>query len=638
MKLINWVFGNFTYVSRYIVWAVDVFLSVVATLISYLFFYYLLHINVVPGLAWFLLLESTLVSALWTYVFKTFVGIIRRTTIVELARVVYAMLLKGVSLFGLYFLTTDYVGRFVISIIVGDVLLSIILLMSMRMFVVSFYMHVIRGAERGRSNTLVYGISSVSMDLAESLMKGNQYNVVGFISRSKDESAHRPMGTPIYYIKDAQDLDEIVEKLSVKNLLYTSYNDLHSDEELLNYGLENNISLRIAPVAEAVKSGARIRNVQIEDLLNRTELNVSLSEIRSAFDGKTILVTGAAGSIGSELCRQLCRFDFKKLILLDFAETGIYEIESELHDTFPDKPVEPYISDVRNYGRLERAFEQFHPDVVFHAAAYKHVPMMEKFPCEAVCDNLGGTRIMADLSVKYGVQVFVMVSTDKAVHPSNVMGASKRLAEMYVQSLGEAIKAGSVKGNTYFVTTRFGNVLDSNGSVVPLFRKQIMEGGPVTVTHPDIIRYFMTIPEACRLVLEAAYLGEGSDVFIFDMGEPVKIADLATRMIRLSGLRPGIDVHIEYVGLRPGEKICEELLYNKEETIPTSNKKIFRAKTIPLDYNDFNNKAEALLATANTGDKRATVKQMKEIVKDFVSLNSIYHELDSSTSTETERV
>lgn len=633
MKLVNWVFGKFTYVSRYIVWAVDVFLSVVATLISYLFFYYLLHINVVPGSVWLLLLEATLVSAFWTFVFKTFVGIIRRTTVAELGRVVYAMLLKGVTLYALAFLTNEYVGRFIIATTLADVAFSIILLMGMRMFVVSFYMHVIRGAERGFSNSLIYGISPASMDLAESLMKGNQYSVVGFVSRVKDDSAHRPLGTPIYYIKKAQDLDEIVEKLSVKNLLYTSYNDLHGDEELLNYGLENNISLRIAPVTEAVKSGARVRNVQIEDLLNRSELNVSLSEIREAFDGKTILVTGAAGSIGSELCRQLCRFDFKKLILMDFAETGIYTVEGELRESFPDKPIEPFISDVRNQGRLERAFDQFRPEIVFHAAAYKHVPLMEMFPCEAVADNLGGTRIVADLSVKYGVQTFIMVSTDKAVHPSNVMGASKRLAEMYVQGLGDAIKCGKVQGHTHFVTTRFGNVLDSNGSVVPLFRKQIMDGGPVTVTHPDIIRYFMTIPEACRLVLEAAALGEGSDVFIFDMGEPVKIADLATRMIRLSGLRPGIDIQIEYIGLRPGEKIREELLYNKEETIPTKNKKIFRAKTIELDYEDFKRKADQLIAIANTGDKRATVAQMKAVVTDFVSLNSVYHELDHPTST-----
>ena len=314
--------------------------------------------------------------------------------------------------------------------------------------------------------------------------------------------------------------------------------------------------------------------------------------------------------------------------MFDFSETALYYIDLELKKKYPQLKIYSIIGNIRDKKRVESQIARYTPDIIFHAAAYKHVPLMEEFPCEAVRTNVGGTQILAETAIKYNVKKFIMISSDKAVHPSNVMGASKRLAEMYIQSLGTAIKEGKIKGETSFVTTRFGNVLGSNGSVIPLFRKQIAEGGPVSITHPEIIRYFMTIPEACRLVLEAAFLGKGNDVFVFDMGEPVKILDLAKKMIRLSGLRPDIDIKIEYSGLRPGEKLYEELLYKKETTIPTKNPKIFHAQSIRKEYDDLRLKIEKLLEIANTSSRYQIVEFMKQIDNEFKSQSSVYEEID----------
>lgn len=340
------------------------------------------------------------------------------------------------------------------------------------------------------------------------------------------------------------------------------------------------------------------------------------------------MVTGGAGSIGSELCRQLCSFHPAHLVLFDFSETATYNINMELCNTYPDCKITSVIGNIRDVRRVESQIQLYRPNIIFHAAAYKHVPIMEEYPCEAVRTNVMGTRILADTAVKYGVEKFIMISTDKAVRPSNVMGATKHIAEIYVQSLGNAIKDGVVDGNTCFITTRFGNVLGSNGSVIPLFRKQILEGGPVTVTHPDIIRYFMTIPEACRLVLEAAFLGKGNDIFIFNMGSPVKIDDMARKMIRLSGYTPDKDIKIEYTGLRPGEKLYEELLYKEEDVLPTSNKEIFRAKSISTDYLELTSMIDKLISIAGTDDKSETVRFMKVIAPEFISQHSVYQKFD----------
>lgn len=381
-----------------------------------------------------------------------------------------------------------------------------------------------------------------------------------------------------------------------------------------------------------------IREIKIEDLLGRDEITINMEEISSFLSGKRVMVTGGAGSIGSELSRLISSFPIEQIIVLDSAETPLHNIQLELTDREKGKEgfsTEEFnkkfnfvIADVRDVARVEKVFEAYKPQIVFHAAAYKHVPLMEANPCEAINANVVGSRNVADMAVKYGVEKMVMVSTDKAVNPTNVMGCSKRLAEIYVQTLSRAIISGEIEGKTKFITTRFGNVLGSNGSVIPRFREQIINGGPVTVTHKDIIRFFMTIPEACRLVLEAATMGEGYEIFVFDMGKPVKIADLARNMISLAGFEPDKDIKIVYTGLRPGEKLYEELLNSKENTIPTGHKKISVAKVREYSYKAIVEEFDILRGLAKSMDKMGTVKQMKAIVPEFKSQNSVYQQLD----------
>ena len=634
MSLFRIVYNRINHFSRYIVWAVDCFFSVIATLLSYLFFNYLVGLDVVPGFIWRMLLASTIATLIWTWVFKTYDGIIRHATITDMHRIILAMLLKALTLLLLSYFVSEYVGTFVYSILIGDFVLSIFFLITLRVFLVSFYYYITNANNANRQNVLIYGTSDAAISLAGFLRKNKTYHVVGFITADENKKSYRLVGHRIYYVNNQDDFQSIVSKNGVKSLLFVSNTDLHKDNPFVSYGLKNNVSLRIAPMAVVSEDAPKmqLRNVQIEDLLGRNEIDIDFTKIQKDFKDKVVLVTGAAGSIGSELCRQLCRCDLKLLVLVDFSESATYQIDLELKKDHPDRKFVSIIADVRNAHRMEGILAAYKPDILFHAAAYKHVPLMEEYPCEAVLDNVGGTRTVADLAVKYGVGKFVMISTDKAVRPSSVMGATKRLAEIYVQSLGEAIKEGKVRGKTTFVTTRFGNVLGSNGSVIPLFRKQIMEGGPVTVTDPEIIRYFMTIPEACRLVLEAAHIGEGNDIYIFDMGEPVKIADLATRMIELSGYRPGEDIKIVYTGLRPGEKLYEELLYKKENTIPTENAKIFCAETVRYDYDKIAASFDELLEMGKNESKSETVRKMKEILSDFKSLNSEFAQFDNENN------
>lgn len=623
---------HYNYLSRYLIWATDVFLSVVATLLSYLFLNYLVHINIVPGIALLFLLWSMVFSIFWTWVTKTYDGIIRHATVTEFVRIIYAMLLKAVSLLVISFFIFEHVGNFVLAIITLDFVISVFLLMLMRTTVATFYYSVVSSGGSGTMNTMIFSSEDESaVSLANYLRTADtQYNMVGFLTRDPHKNNYRMLGHKFFYIDSMENIQPLFEKYKINCLLFTSKDDLHSDDEIFNYGLKHNISMRIAPMADVSEEQASIqlRSIQIEDLLGRNEIKINLKEIDSRLKNMTVMVTGAAGSIGSELCRQLCKFHLKQLIMVDFSETALYEINMELTKRYPENNIVSIISDVRNSSRMEANIRDYRPDYIFHAAAYKHVPMMELYPCEAVRANVLGTMTVADLAVKYGVQKFIMISTDKAVHPSSVMGASKRIAEMYVQSYGNAIKEGKVQGTTSFITTRFGNVLGSNGSVIPLFRKQIEKGGPVTVTDPDIIRYFMTIPEACRLVLEAAYLGEGNDVFVFDMGKPVKIIDLARRMIELSGLIPDKDIKITFTGLRPGEKLYEELLRKSESDLPTENPMIFRAESIKLDYQEVRKALEHLIDCSYHEDKRATVQTMKDIVSDYKSMHSVYEQLD----------
>ena len=629
-------FLRMSYLNPYIIWGADCILSFLCSLLSFLFYHYLINVSVDVELLHHLLWVALIASFVWTGVCKTFRGIIRYSTMVELTRVIYAMMLKALTFTVAAYIVLDYVGLFAYSVIITDFIGSVFLLMSVRVFIVNFYYHLLWLLKKPKQVTLIYGVTEGAISLANHLRNSNgSYDVIGFVTRQAENKKLRVAGYTIYLIDEKGSLQKLFSTLKVDCVLFLSTTDLHGDEESVQYGLEHNINLRVLPFLTGQEqwTDIQLRNIQIEDLLSREEINIDLENIRHELAGKVILVTGAAGSIGSELCRQLCRFELKQLVLFDFSETATYAIDMELRKKFPGCNVVPVIGDVRNRDRVESQIKCYRPDIIFHAAAYKHVPMMEKFPCEAVRTNVLGTRIVADMALKYDVKKFIMISTDKAVHPSSVMGATKRLAEMYVQSLGSAIKEGILPGKTAFVTTRFGNVLGSNGSVIPLFRQQIMEGGPVTVTHPDIIRYFMTIPEACRLVLEAAFMGQGNEIFIFDMGKPVKIADMARRMIKLAGLQPDKDIQIAYIGLRPGEKLYEELLYNKENATPTANPKIFRGISIERDYAKVEPALRRLVEVAHTDDKEETVALLKQIVPEFKSVNSVYEALDKANVT-----
>lgn len=629
-------FLRMSYLNPYIIWGADCILSLLCSLLSFLFYHYLINVSVDVELLHHFLWVAFISSFVWTGVCKTFRGIIRYSTMVELTRVIYAMMLKALTFTVAAYIVLDYVGLFAYSVIITDFIGSVFLLMSVRVFIVNFYYHLLWLLKKPKQVTLIYGVTEGAINLANHLRNGNgSYDVIGFVTRQAENKKLRVAGYTIYLIDEKGGLQKLFSTLKVDCVLFLSTTDLHGDEEIVQYGLEHNINLRVLPFLTGQEqwTDIQLRNIQIEDLLSREEINIDLENIRHELAGKVILVTGAAGSIGSELCRQLCRFELKQLVLFDFSETATYAIDMELRKKFPGCNVVPVIGDVRNRDRVESQIKCYRPDIIFHAAAYKHVPMMEKFPCEAVRTNVLGTRIVADMALKYDVKKFIMISTDKAVHPSSVMGATKRLAEMYVQSLGSAIKEGILPGKTAFVTTRFGNVLGSNGSVIPLFRQQIMEGGPVTVTHPDIIRYFMTIPEACRLVLEAAFMGQGNEIFIFDMGKPVKIADMARRMIKLAGLQPDKDIQIVYIGLRPGEKLYEELLYNKENATPTANPKIFRGISIERDYAKVEPALRRLVEVAHTDNKEETVALLKQIVPEFKSVNSVYEALDKANET-----
>lgn len=624
--------GQIEFLSSHLIWVVDSCLSVISTLFIYLLFSYTLGINIDGTLMRNMVILSIVTSFLYTRICKTHQGIIRHTTVAELTRLVYAMFLKAVTFLILAHVTLEYVGRFIYTLIFADFICSIFLQMFMRALIVNFYIHVIHFTSKPKYNIFIYGTSRAAVGLANYLRgDDSQYKVKGFLTRNRSESSLRIMGYPILYLNTTEDIEKALKHHKVDTILFANADDLHGNESLTAYSLEHDIALRIAPMVEAGDNSAsfQLRNVQIEDLLGRDEIIVNMNKLKEGLTNRIIMVTGAAGSIGSEICRQLCSFKPQLLILFDFSETATYEINMELRKNFPDVNIQTIIGDVRDQVRVESQISRYRPHMIFHAAAYKHVPLMEEHPCEAVHTNIGGTRIVAEAAIRYNVEKFVMISTDKAVRPSNVMGATKRLAEMYVQSLGTAIKEGTIQGNTSFITTRFGNVLGSNGSVIPLFRKQIEAGGPITVTHPDIIRYFMTIPEACRLVLEAAFLGEGNDIFIFDMGKPVRIVDLAKKMISLSGLRQGIDIKIKYTGLRPGEKLYEELLYQKENTLPTDNPKIFRAQTIRYEHQQIREHINRLLDTAYTYNKLETVRFMKYIDPEFKSQSSIYESLDA---------
>jgi len=571
-----------------------------------------------------------IVRAVSFYLSKTYQGIVKYTSSKDAQRIFIVISIGSfvyilINIISYYFINQKFPIPF--SIIIIDYMATAFLMISLRVMFKALYLE-LTNPNKDKRSVIIFGAGESGIITKRTLDRdaGTKYKVLGFIDDDAKKQGKKLEGVTIYSIEK---LDELLTHNDVSNLIISVQNlSPMRKQRVVDICLNRNTKvLTVPPVTNWINgelSFKQIKKVQIEELLEREPIQLDKEDISKQLSNKVILVTGAAGSIGSEIVRQLIRFNPKKIILLDQAESPLYDMEMELHDKY-EQSYEIVMGDIRNKERMENVFRTFKPEIVFHSAAYKHVPMMENNPSESVLTNVFGTKIIADLSVEFKVEKFVTISTDKAVNPTNVMGASKRIAEIYTQSL-------NTKSTTKFITTRFGNVLGSSGSVIPRFRQQIENGGPVTITDANITRYFMTIPEACQLVLEAGAIGKGGEIFIFDMGESVKIVDLAKKMIKLSGLVLDRDIRIEYTGLRPGEKLYEELLADHENTLPTHHKQIMIAKVKEYDFEVVSSAIAELIELFKGQDNKAIVKKMKELVPEYKSKNSVYEELDGTDS------
>lgn len=559
---------------------------------------------------------------------RVYSGIVRYTSFKDIQRIVMVIGAGSVALLLINSVFLAYGKKYFIpnSVLVMDFFISIYFMITFRLLTKSLFNELSNtGSEQ--KNLLIFGAKELALLTKRAISFDNKsdYKVIGFVDNEPNVRNRKLEGLPIYHFSQ---LRKLVNQVSISGIVFAKENvSVKTKEVVAGICLEKDIEMLKAPnIQDWIRSGLKVgqlKNLKIEDLLSRKPINIARSALQKDIEGRTVMVTGAAGSIGSELVRQLRLFNPRKILLIDQAESAMYDLELELKEEHSFFDFLPIISDITNRERMRAIFALHKPEMVFHAAAYKHVPMMEDNPCEAAFNNILGTKVIADLAVDFGVEKFVMVSTDKAVRPTNVMGTTKRIAEMYIQSLNEHC-------NTSFITTRFGNVLGSNGSVIPRFKKQIEEGGPVTVTHPDITRYFMTIPEACQLILEAGTMGNGGEIFIFDMGEPVKIVDLAKKMINLSGLLLNKDIEIKFTGLRPGEKLYEELLRDGENDMPTYHPQIMIAKVNTPTYKEVSEQLTELSLAVKSVDKLATVKLMKTMVPDYISNNSEFEALDKA--------
>lgn len=602
--------------------------------ISYLFIYQQINsgvkaLGIFGQLSMFFAI-FTLFHAIGFRIFHTYDGILRYSSFIDLQRVFYAVTFGAVlsAITKNMLLSTHFFPGVEIEYrnIVLGALISTLVLWATRVIAKTIFD--VSLSDYNIKHAFIYGVKEGGIGLAKQIKnsKPMKFKLMGFISDDTKIKHHHLMGTKVY----APDLNTIrkMRNNNISTLLISpgAINVFRANKDFQDALLAEGIHIYMPTTQEWNRNEQQqLKEVSIEDLLPRDEISIDMESVGAMLHGKRILITGSAGSIGSEMVRQIAKYSPAELILIDSAETPQHDIRLMMAKQFPEIKAETIVTTICSKSRMEHIFKTYLPDYVFHAAAYKHVPMMENNPCESIQNNVYGTKILADLAIKYGVKKFVMISTDKAVNPTNVMGCSKRICEIYVQSLNKAVKEGIVKGETQFVTTRFGNVLGSNGSVIPLFKKQIKAGGPVTVTDPRIIRYFMLIPEACKLVLEAGTKGNGGEIFVFDMGKPVNIADMAQRMINLSGAK---NVEIKYTGLRAGEKLYEEVLNEKESTKPSFHDKIRIAEVREYDYTEVSKQIDNLIEKSKLYDEMLTVKIMKEIVPEYKSNNSIYEKLD----------
>lgn len=628
-RLSNWYFSKKSLPYWCIFW-----IDCAVTFVSYLFIYQQINSGAkalsILGQLSMLFAIFTLFHAIGFRIFHTYDGILRYSSFIDLQRVFYAVTFGAVlsAITKDMLLSTHFFPGVEIEYrnIVLGALISTLVLWAIRVIAKTIFD--VSLSDYNIKHAFIYGVKEGGIGLAKQIKnsKPMKFKLMGFISDDAEIKHHHLMGTKVY----APDLNTIrkMRNNNISTLLISpgAINVFRANKDFQDALLAEGIHIYMPTTQEWNRNEQQqLKEVSIEDLLPRDEISIDMESVGSMLHGKRILITGSAGSIGSEMVKQIAKYGPAELILIDSAETPQHDIRLMMAKQFPEIKAETIVTTICSKSRMEHIFKTYLPDYVFHAAAYKHVPMMENNPCESVQNNVYGTKILADLAVKYGVKKFVMISTDKAVNPTNVMGCSKRICEIYVQSLNKAIEEGIINGKTQFVTTRFGNVLGSNGSVIPLFKKQIKAGGPVTVTDPRIIRYFMLIPEACKLVLEAGTKGNGGEIFVFDMGKPVKIADMAQRMINLSGAK---NVEIKYTGLRAGEKLYEEVLNEKESTKPSFHDKIRIAEVREYDYTEVSKQIDDLIEKSKLYDEMLTVKCMKEIVPEYKSNNSIYEKLD----------
>lgn len=632
-------FQNIGYLPRWIIFAIDVFIVLIACVITQVMVFSL-NVKLYPTLNPYLQYAFVvLVNAISFFFFKTYSGIIRHSTFID-----------GVKL--LVATTTSYltlmVFNYTFQTILDDKLLlstglfityviSFLLLFLFRILVKNIFEIYLQFFDTNQlTRVVIYGADANAISVANALKteKPSRFNVIAFVNKFKQDKTNKSiLNLPI--VNQTRSIHVILKSVNAEALIIaekslTKEETIALVEECLEYNFKVFTVPLITDWEDQKQISNQLKNFAIEDLLDRKPIVLDNDKISAQIKGKTVMITGGAGSIGSEIVRQILNFSPYKIIILDQAESPLHSLQLEISEQSNDIKIRTVLADIKDYNALEIIFGKYKPDFVYHAAAYKHVPLMEENPSQAIFTNVFGTKNLADLSKKYLVEKFVLISTDKAVNPSSVMGASKRIAEKYVQSLNYHLVNTNKKNSTKFITTRFGNVLGSNGSIVPLFTKQIQEGGPITITHPEIIRYFMTIPEACQLVLEAGAMGNGGEIYIFDMGEPVKIIDLAKKMIRLAGFTPDKDIHIKIIGLRPGEKLYEELLNDTSKTLPTHNTKIMIAQETRDDFEEVKESIVELINLTKKYSSLEVVAQMKRILPEFKSMNSEYQILDTN--------